>query len=160
MKKNISIAGETIEYETKNGESHSIDVLFNQFVYSFKLVFQDKFSLVLSDGVHQFKLFKHGDEIFYRGQKLQVSVIKPGRNKSHEESGGLKSPMPGKILKIEKSEGDQVQKGETILVMEAMKMEHAIRSPADGILKKLNFKAGDQVPGDVALAEVEETPNA
>ena len=155
MKKNISIAGETIEYETKNGESHSIDVLFNQFVYSFKLVFQDKFSLVLSDGVHQFKLFKHGDEIFYRGQKLQVSVIKPGRNKSHEESGGLKSPMPGKILKIEKSEGDQVQKGETILVMEAMKMEHNITAPIDGIIAAINANVGEQVDEKSALIAFE-----
>lgn len=160
MKKKINIAGSDFEYESKKIDDQKIDIHFDQFVYSFKLIYQDQFSLILSDGVHQFKLFKQGDEVFYRGQKISVASIKPGRNKSQEESGGLKSPMPGKILKVEKNEGDQVRKGETILVMEAMKMEHAIRSPADGILKKLNYKTGDQVPGDVALAEVEESPNA
>ena len=64
--------------------------------------------------------------------------------------------MPGKIFKILKDVGSQVKKGEPILILEAMKMEHSIRSDKDGIVKKINFKVGELVQGGVTLAEVQE----
>ena len=63
--------------------------------------------------------------------------------------------MPGKIFKILKNEGDQVNKGETILILEAMKMEHPIKSDKDGVIKKIYFKLNEQVSGHVPLALIE-----
>jgi pyruvate carboxylase subunit B len=63
--------------------------------------------------------------------------------------------MPGKIFKILKSQDSEVKKGETILILEAMKMEHAIRSDKDGKVKKIFFNVGELVQGGVILAEVE-----
>ena len=57
----------------------------------------------------------------------------------------VKSPMPGLVLKVMKAAGDQVLQGETLLILEAMKMENVIKSPADGTLRSIDVKAGDAV---------------
>ncbi len=62
----------------------------------------------------------------------------------------MNSPMPGMIVSIEKNVGDSVSKGETVVVLEAMKMENALPSPVDGVVKAVNCKSGDSVAkGDV-----------
>ncbi|MDM8522373.1 pyruvate carboxylase subunit B [Desulfococcaceae bacterium HSG8] len=62
----------------------------------------------------------------------------------------LAAPMPGMIVKYEKKVGDAVNEGETIVVLEAMKMENALPSPASGTVKAINFDSGDSVAkGDV-----------
>ena len=70
-------------------------------------------------------------------------------------AGALITQMPGKVVKLMKKEGDKVIKGETVLILEAMKMEHSIRSDKDGKIKKINYKVGELVQGGVTLAEVE-----
>lgn len=57
----------------------------------------------------------------------------------------IKAPMPGLVLKILVKEGDEVKKGESLLVLEAMKMENMIKAPADIHIKKINIKPGDKV---------------
>jgi len=54
----------------------------------------------------------------------------------------IKAPMPGLVLDIRVAEGDEVKKGDPILVLEAMKMENILKSPTDGIIKKINVKKG------------------
>ncbi len=54
----------------------------------------------------------------------------------------IKAPMPGLVLDIRVAEGDAVKKGDTILVLEAMKMENSIKSPTDGLVKKISVKKG------------------
>jgi len=57
----------------------------------------------------------------------------------------IKAPMPGMVLKIFVAEGDEIKKGDNLLVLEAMKMENIIKSPADVIIKKIRVKPGDKV---------------
>ena len=63
--------------------------------------------------------------------------------------------MPGKIVSVAVSVGDVVTKGQTLLVLEAMKMEHAIKAPADGVVGDVFLKAGDQVTDGVELIRLE-----
>jgi biotin carboxyl carrier protein len=63
--------------------------------------------------------------------------------------------MPGKIFKIIKNSGDVVIKGETVLIVEAMKMEHSIKATRDGIISQIFYSEGDQVQGGVALCEID-----
>ena len=63
----------------------------------------------------------------------------------------VEAPMPGKILNIKVSEGQAVKFGETVVVMEAMKMETEIVAPADGTVSKILVKAGDSVDTGAAL---------
>ncbi|PKO95152.1 MAG: hypothetical protein CVU14_12330, partial [Bacteroidetes bacterium HGW-Bacteroidetes-9] len=66
------------------------------------------------------------------------------------------SPMPGKVLKVNVSEGDKVIKGEVLMVVEAMKMENNILSPKDAVVDKLLVKEGDMVDGSSRLLHLTE----
>lgn len=63
----------------------------------------------------------------------------------------VKAPMPGLILEIQISEGDQVAKGDAIMILEAMKMENVLKSPGEGIVKAIKVKKGDSVEKNQVL---------
>jgi len=67
----------------------------------------------------------------------------------------ITSPMPGKVVKVLVSEGDPVQKGETVVIISAMKMESEYKAPKDGVVKKVYVKADDTVDGNQVLIELE-----
>ena len=69
-------------------------------------------------------------------------------------SGSVIAPMPGTILKVLKSSGDQVKAGDVVLILEAMKMENEITAPVDGTVESLNLTAGSTVAGGALLFEV------
>ncbi len=81
-------------------------------------------------------------------------VSTAGQHKSAE--GSLEAPMPGVIVAVAVSEGDEVLAGDTLLVLEAMKMEHQVHAPGDGVVKRVLFSAGDQVREGDLLIEVAE----
>ncbi len=65
----------------------------------------------------------------------------------------IKAPMPGRLLSLNVSPGDSVEKGQTLAVMEAMKMEMALTAPRDGVIEAVNVSSGQQVnEGDVLIA--------
>jgi biotin carboxyl carrier protein len=67
----------------------------------------------------------------------------------------ISSPMPGKIVKILVREKEKVRKNQSLVIVEAMKMENEIRSPNAGIVKKINFKEGDLVDAAEPIVELE-----
>lgn len=69
-------------------------------------------------------------------------------------SGGTEvtSPLPGVILDVLVKEGDAVKQGQTVMMLEAMKMENAIEAPADGVVKAIKAKKGDSVLEGAVLA--------
>jgi acetyl/propionyl-CoA carboxylase alpha subunit len=69
--------------------------------------------------------------------------------------GAILSPMPGKIVSVAAKAGAKLKKGDAILVLEAMKMEHTLTAPFDGKLTELNAKPGAQVSEGVLLAKLE-----
>jgi len=73
----------------------------------------------------------------------------------HDHAGELTAPMPGQVRGVNVSEGDAVTKGQTLLLLEAMKMEIRIQAPRDGVVKKLFVKQGQTVEREQILAEIE-----
>ena len=73
----------------------------------------------------------------------------------HDHTGELTAPMPGQVRAVNVNEGDAVTKGQTLMVLEAMKMEIRIQSPMDGVVKSLAVKQGQTVERDQALITVE-----
>jgi 3-methylcrotonyl-CoA carboxylase alpha subunit len=71
------------------------------------------------------------------------------------ETGNLVSPMPGRVRRVEVAAGDRVERGQVVVIVEAMKMEHAIRSPREGIVAAVRFNQGDLVDAGVELVEIE-----
>jgi len=138
---------------------------FLGFEFNFKTIYKDLNELILegeSGEIHHCykSLFnKHKLlQMFINDEEAYVEVIpkaKPSSNVQHLSEGSLQSPMPGKIFKIHLKTGAKVKKGEAVLIVEAMKMEHTIKAPKDGIIKEIFFKEGDQVQGGVLLCEIE-----
>ena len=69
--------------------------------------------------------------------------------------GAILSPMPGKIIAVDVAAGDKVTKGQKLLTLEAMKMEHSLTAPCDGVVAELNATAGAQVQVEALLAKIE-----
>jgi 3-methylcrotonyl-CoA carboxylase alpha subunit len=63
--------------------------------------------------------------------------------------------MPGTVVKVMAAEGDEVEEGAPLLVLEAMKTEQTVAAPYPGVVKRLPFAEGSVVPGGAVLAEVE-----
>jgi len=66
----------------------------------------------------------------------------------------LKAPMPGMIVRYSKAVGDAVKKGDTVVILEAMKMENALQAPADGTVKAINYSSGDSVAKNDVLCVI------
>jgi acetyl/propionyl-CoA carboxylase alpha subunit len=79
---------------------------------------------------------------------------KESRARAHAEGAGLTSPMPGRVRKVLVAAGDTVKKGDVLLILEAMKMEHSIRAPRDGRVVRIAFGEGDLVDAGVELVEI------
>jgi 3-methylcrotonyl-CoA carboxylase alpha subunit len=69
--------------------------------------------------------------------------------------GSLRAPMPGKVVAVQAKAGDTVAKGQPLVVVEAMKMEHALTAPFDGVVAEVSAAVGDQVADGAVLAKVE-----
>jgi 3-methylcrotonyl-CoA carboxylase alpha subunit len=82
-----------------------------------------------------------------------VSPPRASRARGSAEEAGLRAPMPGKILRTVVREGEQVARGATLLVLEAMKMEHDIKAPREGRVSRMPFSEGDQVEAGAVLVE-------
>jgi acetyl/propionyl-CoA carboxylase alpha subunit len=94
--------------------------------------------------------------LFWRGTAYRFEKLREGRRAAHRHAGpGLEAPMPGKVIAVKAVVGQAVTKGEEILIVEAMKMENAIRAPRDGTLKTIGVKVGDMVTPGVVLVEME-----
>jgi biotin carboxyl carrier protein len=68
-----------------------------------------------------------------------------------ESGSNITSPMPGKVIKLAVKAGDEVAKGDLLLVVEAMKMENNIHSPANAKVERVNVAAGDMVDSNATL---------
>ncbi len=70
-------------------------------------------------------------------------------------AGAITAPMPGKIIQVSVTTGQTVKKGDSLMVMEAMKMEHTLSAGADGVVSDIFFETGDQVDEGVTLIKIE-----
>jgi len=77
-----------------------------------------------------------------------------------DPSGRLVSPLPGAVIQVLIKDGEAVQKGQALMIIEAMKMEHTISAPQGGTVKRIYFAAGEQVAEGAQLLEFEETQRA
>lgn len=160
MEKIFNINGTEVKVQDFKVNSDSVSFNLNGTSYSYSLVSKNGPEMVLDNGTRIKSAVstpnRDGDAIVMAsGREAVIAEAGKKIKKGASQGGGLVSPMPGKIFKIIKEVGSPVTKGETILILEAMKMEHAIRSDKDGKVKKIGYKVGELVQGGVILAEVE-----
>lgn len=87
---------------------------------------------------------------------LIKSLAARRKGTGHDHASELAAPMPGQVRSVNVSEGEAVAKGQTLLVLEAMKMEIRVQASQDGVIKKLFVSQGQTVEREQILVEIEE----
>ncbi len=138
------------------GRSIVVDGEAHDFAYSPPASPGGPWSVRSGDRRFQARVARAGDGIVagVDGRRWRLAPIPLGAGAAMEAgSGGLAAPMPGKIVRLETRVGAKVKKGDPLVALEAMKMEHVITAPADGVIEAINCAVGDQVEEGVALVE-------
>ena len=136
----VDISGQTVEVEVIRANEGKLELLIDG---------QHMTAYVSSDGAKRW--------VTINGQTfvLTKSSGAKRRGAGHDHASGLAAPMPGQVRGVNVSEGDSVTKGQTLLVLEAMKMEIRIQASRDGVVKKLYVKEGQTVEREQILVEIE-----
>ena len=95
--------------------------------------------------------------VFAEGQSFVFERQSRGSGAAAAGDGAIIAPMPGKVIAVDVAEGDTVTAGQRLMVLEAMKMEHALTAPFDGTVTELSASQGAQVQVEAVLAVVEQT---
>ena len=94
--------------------------------------------------------------VFLDGEVFELELQREGpRRISADARGALSAPMPATVVRVDTAPGDRVRKGDSLIILEAMKMELPVRAPADGIVSAVHCKAGDLVKAGAPLVELE-----
>ncbi len=126
---------------------------------------QPVFSLIL-DGKSYESFISENDEgwqVLMRGKQYQITVEDEREKRLRAAAGGgaaeggefnLKAPMPGLVVAIPVAEGQEIKKGQVLIILESMKMQNELKSPKDGIVERIRVKAGESVEQKQALLSV------
>lgn len=117
---------------------------------------------LVSDGTRRWRVAvvttSEFDWVFVGGQVARLDAVAKdaGRKRSRGRGdAGVMSPMPATVVAIKTAAGQAVSQGDTLIVLEAMKMELPIKAPRDGVIKAVHCAKGDLVPPGVNLLEFE-----
>ncbi|MHA2225758.1 MAG: biotin/lipoyl-containing protein [Candidatus Hodarchaeales archaeon] len=141
----------------ENGEEKELSV-------SARVLGVGQFQFTLDNIIYKCTVAKDGKIRFIHldGEDYELKRVSDVEDEFEEteEEGSLTSPMPGRIVKILVKPGDNVTKGQDLLIIEAMKMENKIVAPYDGTIKMVYFPEGDQVEANVLLIDLEASNKA
>ncbi len=167
--RNVTSGFQTKRYTDIAGETSEVRYRFTR--GGVELPNSDGVSLVSSsptrvvlavDGVDRpFDVARYGDQVFVDSAlgSAQLAALPrfpdPTAALAH---GSLLAPMPGSVLRIGAAVGDAVTAGQPLIWLEAMKMEHTVAAPGDGVLVELNVEPGQQVEVGAVLARVDDQP--
>jgi biotin carboxyl carrier protein len=94
--------------------------------------------------------------VFHRGEVFELEVVPEGRRRrATAAAGSLSAPMPATVVRVDVTPGAVVRRGDTLVILEAMKMELPIRASADGTVTAIHCKPGDLVQPGVALIQMD-----
>ena len=94
--------------------------------------------------------------VFLDGEVYEFEVQRPGRKRGTGHHGSLSAPMPATVVRVNAETGARVKKGETLLVLEAMKMELPVRAIDDGVVTAVHCRVGELVQPGVPLVEIDD----
>jgi biotin carboxyl carrier protein len=148
-KTEAKLNGENLNYELQKLNYHNYLLRINNSVYeiSSEQVNSEKFSFL----VNGIKINLTARTALKERAKKLIDATKSSSGSAVD----INAPMPGMILKINKNNGDEIEKGESVLILEAMKMENDLKSPAKGKIKKLFVDEGNAVEKGDRLFSIE-----
>ena len=147
MKHTIKIGKREYEVKLKADEKYGTYILWKNRKYPVEIVrsSQNKYEILFNDISYTFTV-----ETPFSLQRKKVLDSRQGK----VEKEFIKAPMPGKIIDVLVREGSPVQKGEPVVILEAMKMQNEILSPVNGIVEKVSAKPNTNVMKDDLLVEI------
>jgi len=144
----IIVDGKVISWDVARISDRHYHVIHHSKSYNFEIVSKDaatkSFVLKLNGVDYVVELRDKFDLLL---DKLGLSGATAGK------VNNVKAPMPGLIIELRVSEGQSVQAGEPLLILEAMKMENIIKAPADSVVRSVKIKKGDSVEKSQVLIE-------
>lgn len=153
----ISVGGEVHEVRLTPSSGHHEYVLGEHKGNCSLSLNGDSACLIRDDHLSRFRVATqaHGLDVFAHGEHAELAVV----THTHDgESPGSErhynAPMNGRVVSVNVGKGDKVKEGDTLLVMEAMKMEHRIRAHGDGVIAAIDVTAGDLVSEGQVLVEL------
>jgi 3-methylcrotonyl-CoA carboxylase alpha subunit len=144
----ITTAGGTHTVQVRFCGNGFLELIFNGKQKEFYISTDEEGNGYVSFGGFIFKVNRN--DILNSNQEILGSLDHSGA----KNDGRIISPMPGKVIKINVGKGEEVKKGQTLLIVEAMKMENYITAPADGEVEEVNVKVGDMVNSSSRLIEL------
>ncbi|MEO1311203.1 MAG: acetyl/propionyl/methylcrotonyl-CoA carboxylase subunit alpha [Pseudomonadota bacterium] len=149
-----------LEHGTSAAERRKGDVEMTSETFVFSGALENGRARIVTDGVETLvDVAAHagGLRVHIDAEHWDVGLADPlsGAADGHSAAGSLVAAMPGVVTGLAVEPGASVAAGATLMVMEAMKMEHAVKAPADGVVKAFRFSPGDQVKDGDLLVEFE-----
>jgi pyruvate carboxylase subunit A/propionyl-CoA carboxylase alpha chain len=164
--RNLASGYQTKQFSDVAGETHAVRYRFTR--SGVELPGHDAVTMVAAapeqvvlavDGVeHAFDVARYGEQVFVDSPLGPVQLVALPRFPDPDAAvaqGSLLAPMPGSVLRVGAAVGDTVTAGQSLIWLEAMKMEHTVTAPSNGVLAELNVEAGQQVDVGAVLARVD-----
>jgi biotin carboxyl carrier protein len=154
MKYRSIVNGQAFEVElgadgtiTVNGQVRTVDFRnISESLYSALIDNQSVEALVeFRDGVYQILMLGDQYEVDVQDERQQRLLSASSGFAEHQGEVTVRSPMPGLIVEVRVAEGQQVEKGASLVVLESMKMENDIKAPKAGTVSKITVRKGDSV---------------
>ena len=154
-----------VEIEEIGTGLYRVSVDGNEFLVDGKKTGRTNYSLIVDNRSFEIEVDNVDDEyqVLVDGRNYHVNLVDERRVRIGGTQPGVQLqgrqavsvPMPGKVIEVLVSEGDSVEKGQGLVIVEAMKMENEVRSPISGGVKDIKVKPGDAVEGGAILVIVE-----
>lgn len=154
----------TVEIEEVGKSLYRVAIDGSEFLVDGKKTGRSNYSLIVDNRSFEVDVDNSEDEyrVLVDGRNYHINLVDERRVRVDAQSGiqvegrqKVSVPMPGKVIAVLVSEGDAVEKGQGLVIVEAMKMENEVRSPITGEVKEIKVKAGETVEGGAVLVVVE-----
>jgi biotin carboxyl carrier protein len=155
----------SIEIEELGKSVYRVAVDGNEFLVDGKKTGRTNYSLIVDNRSFEIEVDHTEDEyrVLVDGRNYHIHLVDERRTLVGGAQSGVQLqgrqkvsvPMPGKVIAVLISEGDKVEKGQGLVIVEAMKMENEVHSPVAGEVKEIKVKPGDTVEGGAVLVIVE-----
>lgn len=157
--------GEIVEFDKNNNLVLKIDDKKHELkIISFKsnileFIFDNSYCeiKVLESTSTDLKILLNGNPLTLKKHSKLAEIIEKsaGRGGGGSSQNSISSQIPGRVISVSISKGDSVKKGDNIVVLESMKMQVAIKSPRDGVIKELKVKEGQSISRNDVVAVLE-----
>ena len=154
-----------LEIEDVGKSVYKISIDGHEFLVDGKKTGRTNYSLIVDNRSFEIEVDNSEDEyrVLVDGRNYRVHMVDERRVRVGGAQGGrelhgrqkVSVPMPGKVIAVLVSEGDAVEKGQGLVIVEAMKMENEVRSPINGEVKEIRVEPGETVEGGAVLVMVE-----